>query len=238
MRSSTLFASVALLAFSFGAVRAEERIIRISGFVGSVGSNLGTTIDGSFPDFNERDPFRIDLRFESTQAPTIIPAGTGQTASYNLLESTFTIFADEITYSWGFSTPLADNYSHSFGITNDYYLGSGTPQDKFTAGGSLPYTGPTLNGKAISHWQLTFYNNGGSTFSDTSVPSSLELSSYVKLLDMTFVGYMTGDQITFSVTNWENLPVTPVPEPSTWAAILGAAALGGVIWTRRRQTRA
>jgi hypothetical protein len=231
MRHARQFiALISFVAFAFG-LHAEEKTFRISGTVGFVGSNLGTTIQAGV------DPFEILLRFETVQTPqTGAGFPGGLTSSYRLLETTIRIYGDS-TYTWGFSTPLMDNVSHDFAIHND----TGNPlQDKFTTGSSLAYTGPTLgpSNKAFSHWGLTFINSGATYLSDTSIPASVSLAPFnTKLIDLTFVGYMAADQIKLTATTFE-YATAAIPEPSTWAALLGAGALGIAVWHRRRKAHA
>lgn len=215
---------------SFAILRAEEKKFFITGTVGTVGSNLGTEIDGASPNFAERDAFEITLRFDTNQTPSISPAGVGQTASYKLLQTEIKIFGDNATFTWG---TTQNSVSHSFGVTNNFFGGS----DWFTSGGSLlDITGSLLGpgNKAFSHWDLNFTNNAGTYFSNTDIPTTMDVNAFIpRSITLVFDGFMTADTITLNTTGIQVL--SAVPEPSTWAALLGAGALGVAVWHRRRK---
>lgn len=230
MRRFKHFLTAGLIAASFAPLEAEEKYFHITGFVGTVGSNLGTEIDGSSPDFMERDAFDIKLYFETNQTPSVVPAVGGETATYKLLQSTITIFGDNATFSW---TTTQNSSSHSFGITNNY----GGTTDTFSSGGSLlGFSGSLLgpSSKAFSHWNLQFVDWDNTLWSDTSIPTFLDLSKLNnRAIELTFAGFMTADTITLSTTSFA--VVSAIPEPSTYAAIAGACALGFVAYRRRQR---
>lgn len=100
----------------------------------------------------------------------------------------------------------------------------------------------SLNGTS---W--TAISNSTSTFSTGS--SSYTFSSPTtdnKSISLTGLGINTSSSIylrwNFDTTGsnsqglgLDNVSVTAIPEPSTYAAIAGVLALGGVMWHRRRQ---
>lgn len=228
---------LASFGFLLGAIAtfAEEKVFHITGTVATVGANLGTAIDGASPDWAERDAFEIDLTFNSNQTPNISGAGDGETATYRLLETVITIHGDEGALTWTYSTPAADNVSHSFGVTNDFYGGS----DWFSSGLSgATFTGPALgpSNKRFSHWQLQFTQFAGTALDDTDIPSALELSALnVKEITLVFDGFGFEDDITLSVSDATVISATAIPEPSTWVAIVGGLALGFASWAKRRR---
>jgi hypothetical protein len=226
-----LLSLVSSLALAAG-LCAEEKKFVITGTVGTVGANLGTEIDGASPVFANRDAFEIVLRFDTNQTPSISPAGVGQTASYRLLETTISIFGDNATFSWG---TTQNSVSHSFGVTNNFFGGA----DWFTSGGALlGITGSLLGpgNKAFDNWDLNFTNNAGTYFTNTDIPTTMDFNAFIpRTITLVFDGFMTADTITLNTTG---IQVLAVPEPSTWAVILGAGALGVAAWRRRRRAPA
>lgn len=224
-----LLALISLVGFA-AHLRGEEKKFVITGIVSTVGANLGTEIDGVAPVFADRDTFEIVLRFDTNQTPSISPAGVGQTASYRLLETSIKIFGDNATFSWG---TTQNSVSHSFGVTNNFFGGS----DSFTSGGSLlGITGSLLgpSNKAFSNWDLSFTNNAGTYFANTDIPTFMDPAAFSpKSISLVFDGLMSADSIVLSTTGIQVL--SAIPEPSTWAAILGAGALGLVACQRRRR---
>lgn len=91
-------------------------------------------------------------------------------------------------------------------------------------------------------FELTEYNGGIFPNGDFSLPASPTFIGDLANWDIKhaklYINTGTNEFAAF------NQPLTTlgapaaIPEPSTWAAMLGAAALGGVIWQRRRQVRA
>jgi hypothetical protein len=161
------------------------------------------------------------------------------TASYKLLETVISIQPDEGgPLTWSFSSPLADNDSHSFGIANNI----GT-NDNFTAGmAGHTFDGPELNGKSFGHWAMTLSDFEGGMFTDTSLFESLDMTQLnQRSLQLFFGPSLPGVTINLTpqaVTLVSASTGTPVPEPSTWTAIVGGVALGLAGWTKRRRRAA
>lgn len=217
------------------AVFAQEKSYRITGFVSSVGSDLGTTIDGIDPVFGDADPFEITLTFDAGQTPVLIPwnGGAGMTASYKLLETAITIRPDTGgPLTWSFSSPLGDNDSHSFGIANNI----GT-NDNFTGGmAGFTFDGPALNGHSFGFWMMTLSDFQGVLFSDTSLFESLNMAELnQRSLQLFFGASHSGVTINLSPQEVALVSASAIPEPSTWAAIAGGVALGLAGWTKRRK---
>lgn len=214
---------------------AQEKNYRITGFVSSVGSDLGTMIDGISPVFADADPFEITLKFDAGQTPTLIPwnGGAGMTASYKLLETAITIRPDTGgPLTWSFSSPLGNNDSHSFGIANNI----GT-NDNFTSGmAGYTFDGPMLNGNSFGFWMMTLSDFQGVMFSDTSLFESLNMAELnQRSLQLFFGPSLSGVTINLSPQQVELVSASAIPEPSTWAAIAGGVALGVAGWTKRRR---
>lgn len=210
-------------------VHAQEKSYQITGTVSTVGSNLGTSVEGlSFG--ADADTFKISLTFDSGQTPHVV-AGM---AFYRLWETSITIYADGGPLTWSFSTPLADNGSHDFSIQNNV----GNPAyDNFTAGGSPgTFSGPALNGKNFSYWMMTLSDFQGTILSDTSLPETLTMAALEqRSLSLIFDGFMAGDYINLAPQQVELVSASAIPEPSTWAAIAGGLALGAAGWAKRRK---
>lgn len=139
--------------------------------------------------------------------------------------------------------------------SKDRYYGANSAYDWRFTSGAVPWTGPS---------SITTYNGavGGGGFILQFIGSSELFYLYsnstepiAKGATMTWDGYatMTGDLSSFGLTpgsgaftigngtdsvtiNW-TAGATAVPEPSTYAAILGLGGLAFALW-RRRQTRA
>ncbi|TSJ79681.1 hypothetical protein [Rariglobus hedericola] len=203
----------------------------VSGFVTSVGSNLGTSIDGTSPNFADRDFYTITLTYNSAQAPRITTQGvtdTNNAADYYLLETNITIFADDGALTWTYATPAANSLSHSFGVQNNVF-----GNDKFSAGLSgVTFSGPTLGPgfQNFSHWSLNFTDYEGTISSDTSIPNFSDLTAYnFKDIYLQF-GIYTEDRIELFASS-----VSVIPESSAFAMLAGTVGLAAVLVIRRRR---
>lgn len=218
--------SVALLGFAGLISPLQADSFNITGTVASVGGNLGTDIVGG------SSTFAIRLTYNPVQTPHLIAAGTGQTASYRLLETAITIYGVSNTYTWSLSTPLADNSSHNFGITNDNSVSYSPAADVFSSGLSgATFSGPALNGKNFSHWSLNWVDNHPNTaFSNTSIPSSIDVSAFnYRPTSLIFTGFTNADSITLNT-----LAISVIPEPAGMGVMAGLAGLVAVLSRRRR----
>ncbi len=105
----------------------------------------------------------------------------------------------------------------------------------FTVSGT-PY--PVVN----YSFELTKYAGGVFTDGDFALPASPtfigDLAGWDVKHAKLYINNGTTDVAIFNRPLGTLGEPSPIPEPSTWAAILGAIALGGVIATRRRQARA
>ena len=230
MTSIHRFLRTGLIAAVLSSVPAYADSFYITGTVGTVGSNLGTSIDGASPNFADRDAFAITLTYNPAQTPSLSPGGSGFTASYNLLHTAITIFTDDNgPLTWSLSTPAMDNVSHSFGVTNDVF-----GQDRFTSGLSgAVFSGPALNGKNFSHWDLQLVDFEGTVFSNYNIPTAFDnfLAFNLRSVTLTYDGFMADDTITMSITS-----VTVIPEPAHAAFGGSMVALAAAMTVRRRRT--
>ena len=125
------------------------------------------------------------------------------------------------------------NLSYSF--TNSGSTGTSSTDfnvydNKLTLGDVTPTDG-------VFHFHSTRYLNAGEVF-------TLHTGSWTGLTATGFnaegIGSFTGQAFLMNgsfLRMSENVSVSAVPEPSTWAAFLGLGALG-LAWVRRRQLRA
>lgn len=95
------------------------------------------------------------------------------------------------------------------------------------------YTTATLNANSVVIW-VNDVLIGGGTASGFALVSTFTTGTDASLGRIGFSSTTT-NILDFSV---DNLYVTAIPEPSTYAAIAGFAALGLCVWQRRRQRQA
>ncbi|AVR98384.1 FxDxF family PEP-CTERM protein [Pseudoduganella armeniaca] len=121
-------------------------------------------------------------------------------------------FADHYTFSVGAGSAIvADLFSYSGSPTAGIDI---TGIDLYTAAGALVGTGTAIESDGIEQWQLT---TSGLAADDYYVQVSGSLKS--------------GTPAVYSAS----LAVTPVPEPATYAMMVGGLALVGALARRRRQ---
>jgi len=220
MHAIRLPARLAAIAFlALAAPLAAQTTYRVTGTVSVVGSNLGTSVAIG-------DTFQMDMVFNETQSPW---SSSGTQALYKLQYSTLVIQSTGAgTLTWSRSDPAGDNINHGFSVENS------ASRDALTL--NAYFTGPALNGKAVSGYVFTFIDTTKTAFSSTAIPFDLTAGTFnSKLLDLRFDGLVAGqDIINFTVTSFQVNP-SAVPEPSTYAALAGLAALGFVTISRRRR---
>lgn len=91
---------------------------------------------------------------------------------------------------------------------------------------------PGGSGETPISWLLTMYTEGTATFTSTALPTMLDLTDWSTNPSSTrFHLYFIGPGATYDVRFGIAAINTPsaIPEPSTYAAIAGLLALGGVI---------
>lgn len=218
IRFPALLGAIALLGLA--APLAAQTTYRVTGTVSVVGSNLGTSVAFG-------DSFQMDMVFDETQSPW---SSSGTLALYNLQFSTLVIESTGAgTLTWSREDPAGDNINHGFSVENS------ASRDALTLNGY--FTGPALNGKAVSGYAFTFIDTTKAAFAGTAIPFDLTTGTFnSQLLDLRFDGFVPGqDIINFTATSFQVNP-SAVPEPSTYAALAGLAMLGFVVITRRRRS--
>jgi hypothetical protein len=156
-----------------------------------------------------------DSAFTSTNYTTGSPPDTPAISDSNWQGTTATkYYSFTITPTAGYSITLTS-------LTFDYRnSGTGPASFEITAGGSSVGTGSLTNDTT---WR--------------SLNQSITMSSITSASEIRIYGYNgSGSSGTFAIDRVTlNGTVTAVPEPSTYAAILGGVALLGVIAIRRRK---
>lgn len=186
----------------------------------SIAYNAGTTVNAG----------TLRVNGTMTSATNAVTVNTGAT-----LAGTGTIAGATTLNSGGFIAPGAPSIgtltlgslTFNGGGTLNLGLGAGTSSDKiaingaFTQGSAGQYTIDFGNGGDLgSTYQLVTFT-GGTNFLSGSAFNFVNLAPG---LAGSFA--LSGNDLTFTTT--------VIPEPSTYAAILGAGALGMVIYRRRK----
>lgn len=212
MTQITLFASALLLSNA----RAQIVTFEFTGTANYVGSSLS-------PYFQTGDPYTLTLSYDTT-APNI---GSGNYGYYSLLSGSMIINASGGIWS----ADLNGDNNGQVQIENQFSY------DRFQIQHSN-FSQPEVAGETAVSWLLTMYTEATDTFGSTALPTTLDLSDWSTNPSSTrFHIYFDGLGSTYDVRFSVAAINTPsaIPEPSTYAAIVGLLALGGVIWHRRRQ---
>jgi hypothetical protein len=206
-----------------------SQIIHHYNFDGSIPSNMTTTGIGASQSLNSSIVYSGS---HSLQITTSAPSGlTFATANLQM--------SDPIS-------ALTYNYYDAFGSSSPFYmylfLGPATLawQDAGLAGNTLIYGGVNLPGSPVrvpGSWNTVSVN-----LFDNAITYSLNSN---------FIGYYLHDKATSPITlagfgiasagpgtysmYIDNVTVTTVPEPSTWALLLGGAAAGLLRFARKRR---
>ncbi len=90
---------------------------------------------------------------------------------------------------------------------------------------SFSYTGPDSGTHTIAAGAYDLWIGSTRSFAGTSVTTTG--------LDATDFKFRWGNAASNATLSFDNFSVSAVPEPSTYAALLGAAALAGTAWYRR-----
>lgn len=198
---------------------AQITVYRITGTVASVGGDLGTTVQTG-------NSFQVDFKFDEAVA---LHMNFGSFALYKSMESKLQIVTSgNGTLTWMASTPLSNDFNHGFAVNNN---NSGSDRINFDAN-STYLAGPMLNSETVSSLYFNLQDFTQTAFNSTAIPSSLSLGAFgQKEGRLYFGGQTAGETINFTLTNIDRNPA--VPEPSTYAAILGGLALIGVVLRRR-----
>lgn len=121
---------------------------------------------------------------------------------------------------------------------NTYTLGNSTDNDAFVSAGitALPWTS-TLDLDSLPAISTALFSNGVSIKSAAGTPASRSFASYVQAGNIWIVGadfFNTDGVDGFKMTN---LIATPaVPEPATWAMMIGGFGFVGAMARRRSRT--
>lgn len=209
-----------LLALTTLTATAQVTVYRISGTVASVGGDLGSTVQVG-------NAFQVDFTFDESVA---LHNNFGSFALYKSMESELQIVTGGSgTLTWTASTPLSNDFNHGFAISNN---NSGYDRINFDAN-STYLAGPALNGESVSSLYFNLQDFTQTAFASTAIPASLSLGSFgQKEGRLYFDGQTASETINFTLTNIEKNP-SAIPEPSTYAAVLGGLALAGVMLRRR-----
>lgn len=203
---------------------AQVTTYRFSGTVASVGANLGSTVQVG-------DAYEADFAFDPAFATQF---NFGNFALYKSVLSEIRIFTGGGTLTWTASDPLSNDINNGFSVDNN---NSGRDAITFSTGpGQL--LGPALNGEAVVSHNFTLQDNTQTAFASAGIPASLAPTDFgTKVLRLYFDGNLPADTIDFNLTSIQLNP-TAIPEPSTYALMAGALALGDVCWRRRFAVKA
>lgn len=132
-------------------------------------------------------------------------------------------------------TPTSGNQLSLSGATITYTLqNSGTGPDFYSVRSSVDSFGSDLSASS------TALNTAGATTSTSlTLPTSVSYTGLTGAVEFRIYGWGASSGLgTLSVNAWSMTGgVSAIPEPSTYAAILGGVVLIGALWQRRR-TRA
>jgi len=167
-----------------------------------------------------------------TAASTL--SSTETQAQYRLTSMSFTLHGNAGDWTTGV---VAGDYAPGF--TNNYTFSGTRDEMQFTSGwGPASHTNQTLY-----EWQPYSINlvltdlTGTAIPSLTPAPTFLDLSDWSTGTSNTYMKlYLNNNANRYILGNIQSISVTgsAIPEPSTYAALAGAAALGLALWRRRR----
>jgi hypothetical protein len=180
---------------------------------------------------------------QSSQAATL----TASTVNSNVTVSSFSVSDGSFT-STNFTTGtppdspgVADSGSWSATSPTKYFSFTITPNSGYLVGIATISFDYRQTPTGAANYQINIGTDtnvtSGSFSTDStwhSVTQSITLTAFSDSREVRIYGFNGGsgsfgiDRITFSGT------VSAIPEPSTYAAIFGAAALAAAIWSRRR----
>lgn len=214
-----LLLSGLLVASLTAVVQAQITTYRYIGTVTSVGANLGTAVQIG-------QAYEADFTFDESVA---LHNNLGGFALYKSMHHEIRISTGSGTLTWSASTPLSNNFNNGFAVHNN-----NGGRDAFivdAAPGLL--VGPSLNGNAISSLSFTLQDSTQVAFSSTAIPTFLTPGAFpTKVLNLLFANQFPAEIIRFDLTSIVKNPA-PIPEPSTYALVLGLAALVGLRLRRR-----
>ncbi len=146
--------------------------------------------------------------------------------------ATFTIKANA-GYEVSFSS-INVNFRRSSGGPNSFqwqYSLNGT--DFSNIGSVFSYTGTESDGLAQTSITLSAISSLQSVTESTTVSFRLVMFNASSSTGTWGIGRLSGNDLVIAGT----VSTAAIPEPSTYAAIVGVLALGGVMWQRRRKAK-
>ena len=93
---------------------------------------------------------------------------------------------------------------------------------------NVSYTGPDAGSYSVAAGTYDLWIGSTRSFSGTAVTTTG--------LDATDLKFRWGASAANGTATFDNIAVSAIPEPSTYAALLGAAALVGAFWMRRERS--
>lgn len=122
--------------------------------------------------------------------------------------------------------------------TQNYTFGNTRDEIQFTSGwGPAAHTNQTIFDFQPYSINLVLVDLTGTAIpSLTPAPTFLDLNDWTQNVANTQLKfYLNNNANRYLLGNIQSIAVTAVPEPSTYAALVGAAALGLATWHRRRR---
>lgn len=186
---------------------------------GNSSARLTNAFTGGFDDPTELNLSGIDPVAAGGALETAagLPAGAldlsllNQATEGSVLARSFTVEAgDVLSFDWQLLTQDVGGADYAFLTVGNSLITLGN-----AASAALPGSGDYLAQTGLSTYQYTFANAG--TF------------------QVSFGIADVGDYAVSSALSLDNVALTPIPEPSTYAAILGAAGLVGAMIHRRKR---
>jgi hypothetical protein len=196
------------------AAAAQTVTLRFSGTANFVGAPLTSS-------FAFGNPYTFTLSYN----PTAVGSYSGDTSrTFQAISASFTVQGTGGSWTSFLTDPRIQ-------ITDGSY-----DEISITSWGT--YTNATVGGRTLGSVNFRLYSNApGPLNTFSSLPSDITLGGWSTAPSST--GFFTywnpgggSDFMRFSVTSVENL--SAIPEPSTYALLGGLAALGVVIYRRRK----
>jgi hypothetical protein len=220
-RVRILLQIMVLCLLGLGPARAEEVTLEFTGTANYVGPNLQ-------PFFQVGNLYIFSLSYVTASAST---GGFVEMRTYTGVSPAFTIFGTGGTWSSSFLLPPQVE------VANETRGDRIQVTANFTDLGEA-YSHTAVTGETLSDVTFRLFANAPGPLTALDLPSGLTLGDWSTNPSQTgfYTCWLPGlatDFMRFSMTEI-NTP-SAIPEPSTYAAIAGLLALGGVIWHRHNQ---